>query len=156
MKVIIKTIDDKLTIRVNSDTKVEHLKSTIKKVMGYHINEQILIFSKKILNSNNTISESGIVNLSTINLHINPLSNLNKPEVIKIFIQSNKGTQIELKVFSNIITEDLMSIAWDEFGRTVNDQILVFESKKMKPGLSLKDMGVRNRSIVYLKSNYTK
>ena len=98
IQIFVRLVDGKeLTLNVYPSDTIESVKKQIQDKEGIKTDQQILIFSAKTLENNNTLSEYNIQNKSVLHLVIRFREQKNK-NIIKIFFKTLTGKIITLDV----------------------------------------------------------
>ena len=134
---------------IKSSDTIEIIKRKIEMKEGLKAELQRLVFAGKILLNEKTVSECHINNNETLLL-------LMKVEEIPIIIKMQKGTIIKMLTRKNETIKDLKDKINYSEGINPENQVLIFEGKKLENNKIISDYGIQKESILSLIINMKK
>ena len=138
--IFVKTQDEvTMTLKLTVSNTIRNVKSKIQDKVGYHPDEQQLIFDGKKLEDYYTLSHYNIHNEST--LHLIP--------IIRIYIKIWTGNVIALKVKASDTVEKVKVKIQNIEGISPNRQILIFAGIELEDSRSLASYNMQDNSEVY-------
>jgi len=139
--VTVKTFDGKeFKVMVNPSDYISDLKHQLQDESGVPAkNQKLSLGEKELEDPNKTAGDYGIKAGSVIDL---------EPKVIKVNVKTPEGKTICVQVNVNDKAEAIKAKIEKESGFTVPQQVLKYSGKPMPNGTTVKDMGIRDGSIL--------
>jgi ubiquitin C len=140
-----------ITLEVETSDSIQDVKLKIQDKQGIPSDNQILIYSGKVLKNENTLSDYNIEKDSTLHTGIKILGGgLDGEGTKQIFIKTLQGKNITLNVSDTDTIQSLKDKIKDIEGIPQEQQRLVFNGKQLEDNQTIGDYGIQSDSSIHL------